>query len=68
MVYNNDQSTVFNKPVSIEVEVYRERKIEMMKNDFLIDLTPEEIRHIKTLKTEYTIDHYCREILHDRWG
>ena len=60
------QSTVFNKPVSIET--YRERKITILTRDFKVKLTSEEIEKINSLPTEYTIDYYCREILRKRWS
>ena len=52
----------------IDMEKYRKKKIEIMKNDFMIDLTPEEIDKINSLPTEYMVDHYCRELMKQRWS
>ena len=50
------------------INTYRKRKMKIMEQDFCIQLTQEEIAHIKELKTAGAVDAYCIDILNDRWG
>lgn len=60
------ESVFCGKPMSIEQ--YRDYKINLLKTDFEIDLTNEEVAHICSLDTIFKIDHYCRSILQQRWS
>ena len=65
MQYDNNKSTFFKKTTTIET--YRKRKIMILERDFYVKLTQEELDTINQLPTEYTIDHFCRSILQERW-
>lgn len=39
---------------------YIKEKIRMLMDDFCIDLSKEEIEHMRSLKTEIEVDNYAR--------
>lgn len=45
-------------------EEYIEEKLQLIE-DLGIELTYEQVTHIKSLKTEVEIDRYCRDLI---WG
>ena len=49
------------KPVTIKA--YIKEALRMLKEDFLIKLTDEEIQHMKSLKRESDVDHYKHDII-----
>ena len=53
---------------SVSIDTYRKMKLKMLKRDFKVTLTEEEIAHAKTLTTEVKIDQFCLTILERRWG
>lgn len=55
-------------PRKVSLKEYRKMKIKMLKKDFCINLTDEEIAHANTLKTEAALDQFCLGILNNRWG
>lgn len=62
----NEKSILFSNPMSIEA--YQQYKIKILKRDFEIELTDEEIVHICSLDSMSQIDKYCREILLKNWN
>lgn len=50
------------------IDDYRKGKLKMLKRDFRITLTEEEIAHANTLTTEIKIDQFCLSVLEKRWG
>lgn len=44
-----------------------EEKIKMLRKDFLIEPTEEEIAHLKELKTEQQVETYVRIIINSHW-
>jgi hypothetical protein len=50
------------------IDTYRKAKLKMLKSDFKIRLTDEEIAHANTLTTEVKIDRFCLTMLNKYWG
>ena len=50
------------------IEAYRKEKLKMLKRDFRITLTEEELAHANTLTTEVKIDQFCLSTIERRWG
>lgn len=48
------------------IEAYITEKIRMLKNDFMIKLTREDIAHLKSLKREIDVDHYACDLIMKR--
>lgn len=47
---------------------YKKRKLKMLRRDFRISLTEEELAHADALTTEVQVDQFCLGILNKRWG
>jgi hypothetical protein len=43
-------------------------KLKILRRDFYIDPTEEEIEHLKTLTTQISIDNAILGIINRRWG
>ena len=54
-------------PRKMSLKEYRKMKLKMLKRDFLIELTDEEVARANTLTTEAELDQFCLGILNDRW-
>jgi hypothetical protein len=55
-------------PSSFETpEKYIKERLLILKRDFLIEPTEEELDHLHTLKTEIAIDAAIRKICNSRW-
>lgn len=63
----NNRSDDFNTK-KMSIKEYRKMKLKMLKNDFLIKLTDEEIAHAETLTTEVQLDQFALGIINKRWG
>ena len=50
------------------LDTYRKAKLKMMKRDFKIELTDEEIAYANTLTTEVKIDQFCLSVIERHWG
>lgn len=61
--YINSHSPIFKAP-----EQYIERKLKILKRDFRITATDEEIAHLYTLKTQIAIDNSVLSIINRRWN
>lgn len=48
------------------IKVYRERKIRILTDEFLLKLTPTEIYHFHELNTHADIDAYAHSLLVDK--
>jgi hypothetical protein len=48
-------------------EKYAKAKIRVLKRDFCINPTDEEIEHIKSLKTQIAIDNAFLTIINNHW-
>lgn len=62
----NDRESAFNER-KMSLKEYRKMKLKMLKRDFMITLTEEEIAHANTLTTEVQIDQFCLGILNKNW-
>ena len=51
------------EPKTISIKTYIKEKLRMLQNDFYINLTEEEIAHMKSLKREIDVDHYAYDII-----
>ena len=56
------------KPRNMSLKAYRKMKLKMLKNDFCIKLTDEELDHAESLKTEIQIDQFCIGVINKRWN
>lgn len=45
------------------MEAYIAQKIKMLRKDFNIRLTTTEIKHMKSLQTEVSVDNYARTLI-----
>lgn len=55
-------------PRKVSIKEYRKMKLKMLKRDFCITLTDEEVAHAHTLTTEAALDQFALGILNKRWG
>lgn len=55
-------------PVTNNIDSYRKAKLKILKRDFYIKLTPEEIEHANELKSEIAIDQFCLSAINRHWG
>ena len=55
---NNEE----NKPVSLNC--YKSDKIKMLQKHFLVNLKPEQIEHLNSLKSEIAVDNYARSLMY----
>ena len=46
---------------------YKKMKLKMLKRDFCIMLTDEELAHAESLQSEIQVDQFCIKILNSRW-
>jgi hypothetical protein len=58
-----DHTVNFKNP-----ETFIDWKIEMLRDDFRIKITDEEIAHLRTFKTENSINGAVRKIMDTHWG
>lgn len=61
--YINSHSPVFKTP-----EQYLKAKLKILRRDFCIEPTEEEITHLNTLTTQVTIDNAILSIIARHWG
>ena len=59
MILHNEE-----KPVPIKT--YIKEKLRMLKEDFYLRLTEEEIAHMKSLKRDIDVDHYATQLIMDK--
>lgn len=50
----------------VPIKTYIKRKIRMLKEDFYLNLTEEEISHMKSLKRDIDVDHYAHTLLNNK--
>ena len=50
----------------VSIKAYIKEKIRMLKEDFYLRLTDEEIAHMKSLKREIDVDHYAWDIINNK--
>ena len=55
-------------PSTANIDVYREAKLKILKRDFRITLSLDEIIHVKSLKTEIAIDNFCISAINRHWN
>ena len=56
-----EPGTHFNK--SVPLSEYVDNKINMLKNEFYLKLTDDEVDHLNCLKSEYEVDAYAHKLL-----
>ena len=61
-IYITSHSPIFKTP-----EQYVKAKLRILKRDFYIEATQEEITHLKTLTTQTSIDNAILSIINRRW-
>ena len=49
------------------ISEYRKAKLNLLQEEFLINVTAEEKNHLNTLETEISIDRYARKIISNHW-
>ena len=54
-------------PVTNNINTYRKAKLKILKRDFYIYLTPEELEHANSLKTEIEIDNFFISAINRHW-
>ena len=54
--------------MTMTLKQYRKLKLKILKNDFRITLTPEELAHAEALTSEVQIDQFCLGMLDKYWG
>ena len=57
-----------HSPIWTTPEKYIKAKLKILKRDFCIYATEEEVAHIKTLTTQIAIDNAILGIINNRWG
>jgi hypothetical protein len=65
---NYGEFTNTGAPKTTNINSYRKAKLKIMKRDFCIDPTEEELAHADTLTTEVAIDQFCLGVINNRWG
>ena len=55
-------------PKHTTTESYLKCRLKILKRDFMLDLTPDELTYLKSLKTEIAIDNAIRKIVIKHWG
>ena len=60
--YINSHSPIFKTP-----KKYIEQKLKILRRDFHVDPTEEEISHLNTLTTQVTIDNAILSIIARHW-
>lgn len=50
----------------VTLKQYIKEKIRMLKKDFFIKLTDEQIAHMKSLKNEIQVDNYAHDLIFNR--
>lgn len=55
-------------PRNMSFKAYKKMKLKMLKRDFCILITEEELAHVETLTTEIQIDQFCLAVLERRWN
>lgn len=63
----SERESAFNER-KMSLKQYRKTKLKILKNDFRITLTDEELAHAETLTTEIQIDQFCLGILNKNWN
>lgn len=48
-------------------KTYKKMKLRMLRRDFCIQLTDEELARYDALTTEIQVDQFCVTVLNDRW-
>lgn len=61
-VYISGHSPIWKTP-----EQYAEAKLKILRRDFRITPTENEINHLKSLKTQIAIDNACLGIINRHW-
>ena len=62
---DSQQATQFQRTMSFKT--YKKMKLKMLRRDFCILLTDDELAHFDTLTTEIQVDQFCLGILNNRW-
>jgi len=52
---------------TMTLDQYREFKIQILNDDFKVNLTDEEKAHFNELTTETQMDNYAKDIIMGRW-
>jgi hypothetical protein len=50
----------------LTLKQYIREKIRMLRKDFCIDLTDEQIAHMRSLKSEIAVDNYAHDLIFNR--
>lgn len=63
---DSKQAAQFQRTVSFKT--YKKMKLKMLRRDFCILLTDDELARFNALTTEIQVDQFCLGILNNRWG
>ena len=50
----------------VPIKTYIKEKLRMLKEDFYLHLTKEEVKHMKSLAREIDVDHYAHTLLNNK--
>lgn len=65
-MYIDFDYTTENRCNSMSLEDYIAAKLRILHRDFKLDLDPEEILHMQSLKSEIAVDNYARDLISKR--
>lgn len=54
--------------IVMTLDRYKAEKIRMLRNDFGIPMTEDEIGHMNSLPSEMRVDAYARDLMRKRFG
>ena len=62
-----DDRTAAGFQGQMSFKTYKKMKLRMLRRDFCIKLTDEDLEHYDTLDTETKVDQFCVTILNREW-
>ena len=62
-----DDRTATSPVRKMSFKTYKKMKLKMLRRDFCIPLTDEELARYNTLTTEIQVDQFCLGMINKRW-
>lgn len=63
-----DEYVTAHSPQWTTPEKYIKAKLKILRRDFYIELTEDELKHLNTLTTQISIDNAILSIINRHWG
>ena len=63
-----DDKTAAHPQRQMSFSSYKKMKLKMLRRDFCVMLTDEELEHAESLQNEIQVDQFCLGVLNSRWG